>query len=701
MLDVEEKCSKLNIIYEQPTSPQSPQREQREEWGNKLDFLFSCISVSVGLGNVWRFPYLCYKHGGGAFLVTYFIAMIFCGIPIFFQEVAIGQYLGSGGMTLVGKLCPILSGTGYATMTIVFLLDVYYCVIVAWTFFYLASCFISYPTLPWENCNNWWNTDNCLMPNSVNMTHEPFSTDTIKRMFNTSLTLNHNIDSWNQMYFNKTNELQGNIFKNDGQLTEFCHTIKSLSYADVSLNFTGIETNISSVLRPGQGVDFLNQLRNCFNVTTVTPAEEYWERRVLMLTSGIENIGGMQWELLCLLGVSWILIYTILGKGLSQSGKIVWFIAMFPYLIMGALLIRAVTLEGASEGIRYLVTPRWESLLNSDTWIEGTTQIFFGYSVGVGTLPALGSFNRFHHNCYRDAVLTCVINTLTSIIPSVITFSILGFIAASQGTTVSDVVESGPGLVFITYPQVVLQLPGARIWAVVFFVMLAMIGIDSEFCNVESFITGLTDKWPKYLHTKRKTFTLLVCIGMFVLSSSMVTNGGMYIFQLMDTYSASGISLLWVCFFQTIAISWFFGADRFRECVNQMLGFRPNLFWYICWVYLAPFVMITVFIFFIIKYEPVKYGNHYTYPWWGEGLGIIISLISMIWIPLYAVYYLMTEPGTFKQKLERGFTPIPEVKCRTKIKKETKNTIDRRINIQLMECSALVYSCENNDSKNL
>lgn len=133
--------------------------------------------------------------------------MIFCGIPIFFQEVAIGQYLGSGGMTLVGKLCPILSGekrffflyntlidlplcflfvtftvlfptgvvtsnidrnkynlyyttirprfpgTGYATMTIVFLLDVYYCVIVAWTFFYLASCFTSFPDLPWDNCS--------------------------------------------------------------------------------------------------------------------------------------------------------------------------------------------------------------------------------------------------------------------------------------------------------------------------------------------------------------------------------------------------------------------------------------------------------------------------------------------------------------------------------------------------------------------
>jgi len=125
--------------------------------------------------------------------------------------------------------------------------------------------------------DNWWNTENCLKPNSVNMTYEYFSTGTIKRMFNTSLTLNQNLDSWNQMYFNKTYALQNNVFKNNGQLTEFCHTIKSLSYAEVPLNFTDIETNSSSVLHLGQGIEFLNQLRNCFNVTTVTPAEEYWE----------------------------------------------------------------------------------------------------------------------------------------------------------------------------------------------------------------------------------------------------------------------------------------------------------------------------------------------------------------------------------------------------------------------------------------
>lgn len=172
----------------------------------------------------------------------------------------------------------------------------------------------------------------------------------------------------------------------------------------------------------------------------------------------------------------------------------------------------------------------------------------------------------------------------------------------------------------------------------------------------------------------------------------------------MDFYSASGLPLLWSCFFQTIAISWIFGADKFCDCVHQMMGIRPNKFWYICWVYLAPAVMVvrpsrtkkkglfglvwcfllqSIFIFFIIQYEPIKYGD-YQYPTWAEVIGIGISLTSMVWIPAYAIYYVLATPGSIKDvsknfvfvskfdKLikfiykQKPFTPLSQLKNRAK-----------------------------------
>lgn len=198
----------------------------------------------------------------------------------------------------------------------------------------------------WNISDNWWNTDRCLKPTAFNKTGEYFSEDTRKRIFNTTSTLNSNLESWNEWNFNGTYALKEELFNNNSQFTELCHTLKSLSTVGIK-NFTDIGANSSSSFILGECGGLFDQLqRSCANVTTVTPAEEYWEcvnsidifcfglivftvlmycyrRRVLMLSSGIEDIGGMQWELLFLLGLSWILIYVILGKGLSQSGKVV------------------------------------------------------------------------------------------------------------------------------------------------------------------------------------------------------------------------------------------------------------------------------------------------------------------------------------------------------------------------------------------
>ena len=76
---------------------------------------------------------------------------------------------------------------------------------------------------------------------------------------------------------------------------------------------------------------------------------------------------------------------------------------------------------------------------------------------------------------FRDALITCIVNTLTCLTAGVLVFSILGFMAHLQGSTVQEVARSGPGLVFLTYPELVLELPGSFIWAILFFAMLLVI----------------------------------------------------------------------------------------------------------------------------------------------------------------------------------------------------------------------------------
>ncbi|TRY69960.1 hypothetical protein TCAL_04885 [Tigriopus californicus] len=553
---------------------------ERGTWGSNLDFAMSCIAYAVGLGNVWRFPYLCFKNGGGAFLIPYFIAMLTCGIPLFLLEVSVGQYLGVGGMSVVGQLCPIFKGVGYAALMMVFLENVYYIVIVAWTLFYILNTMYSLGSgLPWSSCgkgNGSWAQDNCFNPEG-----------------------------------------------------------------DVPYN---------------QSEPFL--LHGYSEKDTQTPVEAYWNNYVLQISGGIDEVGSIRWELAGYLLLAWLGAYLVVWKGLHGSGKILWFSAMFPYAILTILAIKALTLEGAVDGINYLFTPDWNRLTMSECWIDGGTQIFYSYGVGIGALLALGSYNKFNHNCYRDTFVVCSINTFTSFYAAVIIFSILGFMAHEKGVEIADVVKSGPGLAFLVFPEVVLQLTPSAFWSLLFFMMLLALGFDSQFCILESLIVGLVDNWPDYLRPRRLKFTTVMVLFMFVLGLPMITNGGVYVFQLMDFYAASGMSLLWATFFQTFAICYCFGAKKLYTCIEHMTGQKISWYFYLCWMVISPAFMMFIFIFYFAKYTPIKYANTYEYPKWGEVLGFIISSSSMIWVPGYAVYYLWITPGTWNERLRKGITPV-------------------------------------------
>ena len=92
-----------------------------------------------------------------------------------------------------------------------------------------------------------------------------------------------------------------------------------------------------------------------------------------------------------------------------------------------------------------------------------------------GCVITLSSYNQFHRDCQRDTVVIAFANGLTSLFSGCVVFAILGYMAHLQERTVQDVARHGPGLVFLTYPELVLSLPGSFIWAILFFAMLLVI----------------------------------------------------------------------------------------------------------------------------------------------------------------------------------------------------------------------------------
>ncbi|XP_044299443.1 sodium- and chloride-dependent creatine transporter 1 [Varanus komodoensis] len=549
---------------------------ERETWTRQMDFIMSCVGFAVGLGNVWRFPYLCYKNGGGVFLIPYLLIAILGGIPIFFLEISLGQFMKAGSIN-VWNVAPLFKGLGFASMVIVFYCNTYYIMVLAWAFYYLVKSFTA--TLPWSTCQNPWNSLECV-----------------------------------------------EIFRH-----EDCANGTSSS------NLT---------------CDELSDKRS--------PVIEFWENKVLHLSKGLEFPGSINWEVtLCLLAC-WVLVYFCVWKGVKSTGKIVYFTATFPYVVLIILLIQGVMLPGAQDGIIYYLKPDWSKLASPQVWIDAGTQIFFSYAIGLGALTALGSYNRFNNNCYKDAIILALINSGTSFFSGFVVFSILGFMAAEQGVDISKVAESGPGLAFIAYPRAVTLMPIAPLWAALFFFMLLLLGLDSQFVGVEGFITGILDFFPAaYTFRFQREVTVAVCcVVSFFIELSMVTEGGMYVFQLFDYYSASGTTLLWQAFWECIVIAWVYGADRFMDDIACMIGYRPFPWMKWCWMFLTPLICMGIFLFNVAYYKPLIYNNTYIYPWWGEAIGWGFALSSMLCVPLTALYKFIRAKGTLAERWHRLTQPI-------------------------------------------
>ncbi|XP_073765634.1 solute carrier family 6 member 6a isoform X1 [Danio rerio] len=324
------------------------------------------------------------------------------------------------------------------------------------------------------------------------------------------------------------------------------------------------------------------------------------------------------------------------------------------------LLIRGVTLPGATEGIKFYLYPDLSRLKDPEVWIDAGTQIFFSYAICLGAMTSLGSYNKYKYNCYRDCMLLGCLNSGTSFVSGFAIFSVLGFMAQEQGIAIADVAESGPGLAFIAYPKAVTMMPLPTVWAILFFIMLLLLGLDSQFVEVEGQITSLVDLYPSLLRKgyRREIFIAVICVISYLLGLTMVTKGGMYVFQLFDYYAASGVCLLWVAFFECVAVAWVYGADNFYDAIEDMIGYRPNSWMKWSWMLITPVLCVGCFVFSLVKYKPLTYNKLYKYPDWSIGLGWALALASMICIPMMVVIKIIQSDGSLIERIKAVAAPV-------------------------------------------
>ncbi|XP_062262717.1 sodium- and chloride-dependent GABA transporter ine [Platichthys flesus] len=531
----------------------------RPTWSRQIEFTLAGIGAAVGLGNVWRFPYLCYRSGGGAFLVPYLFMLVVLGIPLLHMELTVGQYTRRGPVHALINVCPLLKGVGVASVAISFIMCTYYNIVITWALYYLFSSFQS--PLPWQSCNNTWNTPNCT---------------------------NHATNS---------------------------------SYSS-------------------------------------TASQEFFKIKMLEQTNGVEEAGEIRWELLLILILAWILIYLCIFKGVKSTGKVVYFTALFPYVILIALLINNVQLPGAIDGITFFIVPKWDKLLSVEVWVNAAAQIFNSIGIGFGSLMAMSSYNSFNNNIMKDTLTISIINSLTSILAGFVIFSAFGYMSYLQGIPVSDLAVDGPGLVFVVYPQAFANMPVPQLWAVLFFFMLLCLGLDSEFAMVEVMVTSLMDQYYQQLigfFKRQELFVLAVCGAASILGIPCVMQVGIFVFQLMDHYTAI-VSIMFLAFFEVVAICWCYGVKRLSDNLEEMTGKRANIFFRLCWLIVAPTLIAVLLIFSIIQFKPARYED-YVFPPWAQGVGWVIAMASIIWIPLGAVHTLWVLPGSFMQKLKLSIKP--------------------------------------------
>lgn len=620
-------------------------REERI-WVKRLRYVSSIFSYVIGLSNVWRFPYLCYKYEGGAFLIAYTMMLVLIGYPLLLMELAFGQYANEGPIT-IWRISPAFEGIGYVMCLISAMVAVYYNVVNTWILHYLFGS-LRFGPLPWSVCDNEWNSDKCfykpdrpvIMGQDCHILSSSTSTNISQP---TQLPVQFKPESG-------TNNITFDAIANN-TMNLICNPLTKPNNKNASMIV--INSNGTASSDPQSIVGFERIINSTNDV--VLPTNEYFHNHVLSLSTSLTSTNTLNKDTVIYLIFAYAIVFIVIMRGLRLNGHLSVASVIVPYLMFITLFIRAVTLEGALDGLLYYITPNWEKFRDIDIWADATTQSFFALAPCWGGLITLASMNKFHNSFQNDAIKILSLNYATSIFIGLVSFAILGFMSNYSGIEIDQLVESGQGFIFMVFPEALSRLPLANLNSLIFFSVLLFIGLKSELNVIETVITTIVDTWPHKLRYRRPLILMILCATMYLLSSTMCFGNGFHILQLFDSFSGTYIAMI-IGLLELIALSWIYGVENFQQDIDDMISVHKNLFpsrnyWHSMWRYLTPSLLFAITLFSFTDLEPISY-RQVEQPAWSLTLAWTLTFISLSIIPAIAfIRFLLSPRGSITDRL--------------------------------------------------
>ena len=329
--------------------------------------------------------------------------------------------------------------------------------------------------------------------------------------------------------------------------------------------------------------------------------------------------------------ILWVVIWFISNRDVNEGiGRISKILIPALFVIMGFIIVYALTLPGAGVGIDTLLTPDWSKLGDVNIWLAAFSQIIFSLSMGQAIALTYASYLPENSKLTDNVLIVVASNSLFEICTAFGVFSILGYMSHTAGTPMVQLVSEGTGLIFIVFPMIFnIMGPIGRILAPLLFLAILFAGITSALGFLEPVMSSVVDKFG---WSRKKTATVLAIVGCAL--SLLLTSGiSSYLVGIIDAFT-NEFGILLLIAVQCIIFGWYYGADKLLDVLNAKSTFKVGKTWLFVIKYLLPCFLFVIWGVGIIH----LFSNQKVFE-------LIVDLIIVLGVILSAVVLTRLKPA--------------------------------------------------------